>query len=164
MVWLYIVGTIVVLLGASVFFGAPYVPSRRRDIQNVFNKLRPITKGDVVFDAGSGDGVVLREVSRRGGTAIGAEINPIFWYISKVISRGYKNVSVSLGNMWVDPFPDDITLLYVFAVSRDGKKLLAKINKERERIGRPFEVLCYGSPLPGITPKREFEAYHLYDF
>lgn len=164
MIGLYIVGLIVVLLGASVFFGAPYVPSRRRDLKRMFDELHPVGEGDVVYDVGSGDGVVLREVSRRGAKAVGLEINPVFWAISRILSRGHPNVSIVLGNFWIDPFPDDVTLVYAFAVSRDGKRLIAKMESERERLGRPLTVVCYGSPLPGIEPVRNFEAYHLYTF
>lgn len=164
MAWIYIVGFIVVALGASVFFGAPYVPSRRRDVQRMFDALYPITCSDVVLDLGSGDGLVLREVSRRGGKAFGHEISPIFWGVSKMLCFGDKNIRLKLANAWVEPFPDDITMLYAFTVTRDGKKLLKKINTERQRIGKPFTVVCYGSPLPGVKPAKAFEAYTLYSF
>lgn len=164
MVWIYIVGSIVVLIGASAFFGAPYVPSRRRDVVRMFDALYPLSNQDVVFDAGSGDGLILREVSRRGATAIGSEINPLFWVISKIACSGYKKISIHLGNFWLDPFPNNVTMIYIFAVTRDGKRLAAKLAKERERLDRPFAVVCYGSPLPGIAPVKSFEAYTLYQF
>jgi SAM-dependent methyltransferase len=164
MTWIYIVGLIVVLLGASVFFGAPYVPSRRRDMRRMFDELYPLSSDDVVFDAGSGDGVVLREVSRRGAKAYGYEISPIFWAVSKLLSAGYKNITIKLRNFWVSPFPDDVTFVYVFAVSRDGKRLVTKLQEERARIGHPFTVVCYGSPFKAIKPVKVFEAYHLYQF
>jgi hypothetical protein len=162
--WVYIVGLIVVLLGASAFFGAPYVPSRRRDVRRMFDELYPLSDDDVVFDAGSGDGLVLREVSRRGARGYGYEINPIFWALSRILSAGDAKVRISLRNFWLSPLPEDMTLFYIFSVSRDGKRLVAKLEKERTRMGRPFTVVCYGSPLPGKEPTRVFEAYCLYDF
>lgn len=164
MEWVYIAGGIVLLLGMSVFFGAPYLPSRRRDLRRMFDTLYPLSKHDVVFDAGSGDGVVLREVSRRGAKAVGYEINPVYWLVSVLLSRRFKRVTVLLRNFWVEKFPDDVTLVYVFAVSRDGKRLVKKITQERKRLDRPLTVVCYGSPLPGIEPTQSFEAYHLYHF
>lgn len=164
MIWIYIVGFIVVFIGASAFFGAPYVPSRRRDMRRMFDTLYPLSKEDVVFDAGSGDGVILREVSRRGASAVGYEINPIFWAISKFLSNGYKRISIKLANFWIEPFPDDVTLIYAFTVTRDGKRLLKKLRRERERLGRPFTIVCYGSPLPGVAPTKSYEAYNLYEF
>lgn len=164
MIWIYVFGILVVVLGASVFFGAPYVPSRRRDVRRMFDTLYPVGKNDTVLDLGSGDGLILREVSRRGARAVGYEISPIFWALSKALSSGDKKVVTKLVNIWLEPFPDDVTLVYAFTVTRDGKKLLKKIRSERERIGRPFSVVCYGSPLPGVEPKEVFEAYSLYTF
>jgi len=162
--WVYIIGCCVVLVGISVFFGAPYVPSLRRDIKRLFNELAPIGPGDVVLDIGSGDGVVLREISRRGAKAVGYEIHPLFVGISKVLSMGDKNVEVRWANAWTAAFPEDVTLVYAFAVGRDGTKLARKLQQEATKLARPLTLVCYGNPLPKITPVRVFEAYHLYTF
>ena len=164
MLWIYIVGCILVLVGISVFFGAPYVPSLRRDIKSLFDEFTPVAKGDVVLDIGSGDGIVLREVSRRGANAVGYEIHPLFVGISKILSLGDRRVVVRWVNAWTAPFPDDVTLIYAFAVGRDGAKLSKKVQREANRLGRPLTIVCYGNPLPGRTPARSFEAYHLYSF
>ena len=164
MLWMYIVGCILVLVGISVFFGAPYVPSLRRDIKSLFDEFTPVAKGDVVLDIGSGDGIVLREVSRRGANAVGYEIHPLFVGISKLLSLGDRRVLVRWVNAWTAPFPDDVTLIYAFAVGRDGAKLSKKVQREANRLGRPLTIVCYGNPLPGRTPARSFEAYHLYSF
>ena len=74
----WIIGSLVVLVGISVFFGAPYVPSIRRDVRRLFDTEISLQPHDVVLDIGSGDGLVLREVSRRGAKAIGYEIHPLF--------------------------------------------------------------------------------------
>ena len=162
--WVYIIGGVFVVLGASVFFGAPYVPSHRRDLRQLFDELRPLSEHDVVFDAGSGDGVVLREAARHGAKAIGYEINPVYWIASLLLSRKTKNVSIKLQNFWTSPFPDDMTVLYVFFVSRDGKKLEARLAKERARLARTFTVIAYGIPLPTVAPQRSFGAFHIYEF
>lgn len=164
MLWIYLVGTLVVFLGLSVFFGAPYVPSHRRDIKRLFDELTPVGEGDVVLDIGSGDGVVLREASRRGARAIGYEIHPLFVGISKVLSLGDARVIVRWANAWTAPFPEEVTLVYAFAVGRDGKRLTNKVQREADRLGRPLVLVCYGNPLPAMNPERVFEAYHLYRF
>lgn len=162
MAWLYIVGGIIVLLGASVFFGAPYVPTKRRELRRMFDILYPLSKNDVVLDIGSGDGVVLREVSRRGIRAVGYEIHPVYWLVSKVLSWGDRKVSVRLCNAWTTPFPDEVTLVYAFSVQRDSRKLVWTVRREAGRLGRPLTLVCYGSPIKGITPTRTYEAYFLY--
>jgi len=164
MIWVYIVGVIVILLGFSVFFGAPYVPSRRRDLTRMFDALYPLHASDVLIDVGSGDGVILREASRRGAKAIGYEINPLLVGIAKWLSRGNKNVSISVANFWLAHFPDDTTVIYAFSVERDQKKLANKIQNEASRLNKPLTLICYGSPLTNVKAVRVFEAYHLYTF
>ncbi|MES2630933.1 MAG: methyltransferase domain-containing protein [Patescibacteria group bacterium] len=164
MIWVYIIGAIVLLLGFSVFFGAPYVPSRRRDVQRMFDELYPLSKSDVLIDVGSGDGIILREASKRGAKAIGYEVSPLLVAISKWLSRGDEKVSVSVANFWQAKFPDDTTVIYAFSVERDAKKLTKKIQSEAERLKKPLTLICYGSPLPNVLVERNFEAYHLYRF
>jgi len=87
MILLWIVFAIALVFAAVVAVGAPYVPSKRKDLVDAFDELYPISKNDLVLDIGSGDGIVLREVARRGGRAVGIEINPILVLISKWLSR-----------------------------------------------------------------------------
>lgn len=164
MLWIYILGAIVVFLGLSVFFGAPYVPSHRRDIKRLFDELTPVGPDDLVLDIGSGDGVVLREASRRGARAVGYEIHPLFVGIARVLSAGDRRVKVQWANAWTTPFPNDVTLVYAFAVGRDGKRLTRIVQREADRLGRPLMLVCYGNPLQNREPVRIFEAYHLYRF
>ncbi|MDB5180956.1 MAG: hypothetical protein JWO54_719 [Candidatus Saccharibacteria bacterium] len=164
MTWVYIVGGIVALLGFSVFFGAPYVPSRRRDLVRMFDELYPLKSSDVLIDVGSGDGIILREASRRGATAIGYEINPVLVALSNWLSRRDEKVSVAIANFWLAKFPQATTVVYAFSVERDAVKLRNKLQTEANRLNKPLNLICYGSPLPEIIPERDFEAYHLYQF
>ena len=162
--WVYIIGIIVVSLGFSVFFGAPYVPSRRKDVTRMFDALYPLSNKDTVIDVGSGDGIILREASRRGAKAVGFEISPLLVMLSKILSRGDKNVTITMANFWLAKFPDETTVVYAFSVERDVKKLAKKMQDESNRLLKPLALVCYGSPLGAIPSVREFEAYHLYQF
>jgi hypothetical protein len=164
MIWIYIIGTVAVLIGISAFFGAPYVPSHRKDVKRLFDDLAPVGEGDVVLDIGSGDGLVLREASRRGARAVGYEIHPLFVAISKLASLGDARVQVKWTNAWTAPFPKGVTLIYAFAVGRDGAKLAKKVQKEAHALNRPLTLVCYGNALPKRTPVRTAGAYHLYVF
>ena len=162
--WMLIVGGVVILLGFSAFFGAPYVPSRRRDLTRMFDELYPLNATDTLIDVGSGDGVVLREASQRGATAVGYEISPLFVAIAKWFSRGDKKVTVTMANFWLAKFPPATTVIYAFSVERDGSRMTKKIQAEATRLNKPLTLICYGSPLPKKSAKRTFEAYHLYLF
>ncbi len=162
--WLYVAGALVVFIGISAFFGAPYVPSRRRDLQPMFDTLYPLNPRDTVLDIGSGDGLVLREISRRKAKAVGYEIHPFFVVLSKILSARYKYVTIRWTNAWSTPFPDDVTLVYIFSVGRDAKKLDRKMQTEVNRLGRAVSLVCYGNPLPNRKAMRTLGAYYLYEF
>jgi len=164
MLWIYIIGAAFVFVGISVFFGAPYVPSHRKDVKKLFDELTPVHEGDTILDIGSGDGLVLREASRRGAKAVGYEIHPLFVGISRLMSAGDSKVRVVWANAWTAPFPPKVTLIYAFAVGRDGKKLAHKVQREADLLGRPLTLVCYGNALPGLTPIKTFGAYYLYVF
>lgn len=146
-----------------VFLGAPYVPSHRKDIKKAFEHF-DINNSDVLVDAGSGDGVVLRIASSRGAKAIGYEINPILVGISRLLSRRDANVTVLLQNLWLATLPDETTIVYAFAVHRDEKKLVALVQREANRLHKPLRLLCYASPFTSMKAVDTFEAYHLYIF
>ena len=164
MLWIYILGTLVVFIGISAFFGAPYVPSHRKDVKRLFDELTPLSTSDTVLDLGSGDGLVLREVSRRGAKAIGYEIHPLFVGISKLASLGDSRVQIRWANAWVAPFPKSVTLVYAFAVGRDGKKLSEKVQQEADNLARPLTLVCYGNALPKQVPVQTLGAYYMYVF
>lgn len=163
MMWLLILGIIILGFGFVAFFGAPYVPSRRRYIERAFEQLYRLTADDVLVDVGSGDGIVLRVAAKKGARAIGYEIHPILVLVSRLLARG-KTIRVELANFWHVSLPPDTTIVYAFAVSRDGKRLIQRMQHEADRLQRDLKLMCYASPLPGMKADKSFEAYHLYTF
>lgn len=165
MIWILVAGSVfVIFFGFSVFFGAPYVPSKKKYILRAFEQLYPLGPQDVMVDIGSGDGVVLRAAAEKGARAIGYEINPLLVLISRGLSRGNKKIAVRLANFWRVGLPAETTIVYLFSVSKDGRKAARKIQAECDRLNKPLYVMCYGSPLPKVRAEKTFEAYHLYLF
>jgi len=164
MTWFVVVGALIIFFGFATFFGAPYVPSRKRFITRAFEKLYTVTARDLVVDVGSGDGIVLRMAAQKGARAVGYEINPLLVLISKLVSANNPNITVHLANFWLVELPAETTIVYAFAVSRDGKKLIAKMQHEANRLQKTLKLMCYASPLPGKKAEATFEAYHLYSF
>lgn len=142
---LLIVAGIVLLFGFVVFVGAPYVPSKRREVEAAFSRLRPLDKNDLLVDLGSGDGLVLRAAARRGARAVGYELNPALVWISRWVSRRYPRIEVRTANMWRVSFPAETTVVYVFAVTRDIEKVARKVQTEANRLGRSLDCITYGS-------------------
>lgn len=159
---LWIIGGLIVVIGASAFFGAPYIPTRRQDLRGLFEDFAPLTKTDTLLDIGSGDGVVLREASKAGARAVGFEINPVVWAFSKLASRKTPRVHIILANSWVTAFPADTTIVYIFSVSRDVARLKKQLMRERQRLGKPIKVITYGAPLPKVKPLKQRGPHCLY--
>ena len=159
---LIVVAILVLFFGGIVAVGAPYVPSHNSDVATAFDTLYQLSKKDTVVDIGSGDGRVLRAASRRGAKAVGFELNPLLWLISRLLSVRDPRVSVQLRDAWTAAFPDDTTLVYAFAVKRDARKLIRTVEREANRLERSLVLLCYGSPLKGLTPHAEKGAHYRY--
>lgn len=159
---LVIIAIVALLFGVVVFRGSPYVPSRKADIIQALNELYPLNSKDLLVDIGSGDGVVLREAARIGAMAVGYEINPILVIISRFLSRKYKKITINFADFWLSQLPDATTVVYVFSASRDMNRIAKKIKNEANRLGRPINIISYGSKFNDIKSSRNVGAYYLY--
>jgi len=157
--WVFVV--IVFTFGFVVLFGAPYVPSLRREVRRAFKDLYPLSSKDVLVDLGSGDGVVLLEAARRGARAYGYELNPLLVLLSKL--RVGKRATVVLGNMWNAKLPDDTTIVYMFSVSRDSEKSVRFLQAEATRLNKPLTVMMLGSGLKGLPVQASYRGHTLYE-
>ena len=164
MIGYIVLAILVVCFGLVVFIGAPYVPTLKKDLRTSFDELHVIRNTDLVLDIGSGDGTVLREVARRGGTAIGYEINPVLVMLSRLLNRGYPQATVKFANGWSIHFPAETTLVYAFVVSRDTARLARKLQTEANRLQKPLLLMSYGALLPSVQPIKQAGAHHLYSF
>ena len=152
---------LVMLFGLVAFFGAPYVPSLRREVRAAFDDLYPVGETDVVVDLGSGDGLVLKEAAGRGARCIGYEINPLLALVSKL--RLGRRATIRTQNMWTSTLPSDVTLVYVFSVSRDSRRLGRYVQQQSDRQNRLIHVMTFGTGLRDFTPVRSLKAHTLYE-
>lgn len=159
---LVVIFAVVILLGFTAFTGAPYLPSKRRDLDMVFRELCPLTKNDVVVDLGSGDGTVLRAARRRGATAVGYELGPVYYIVSKLLARGDKKQHIYLQNYWHVTFHARTTVVFAFSDSRDIQKVYALVQQQAALLGRPLKLVTHGFEVPGKKPLATQRAYHLY--
>lgn len=153
-----------IAFGFVVFWGAPYVPSHRREAEKAFEVLRPLSKKDFLVDLGSGDGVILRLAARKGAKAIGYELNPLLVFVSRLLSRRFSTVEVHTTNFWQRHLPKKTTVVYVFSVTRDMAKLEAKLQAEANYQGRALQLVLYAMKLPTKKPVSIHRAHTLYTF
>lgn len=162
-VLLITIGVIVLLFGVVVFRGAPYVPTRKRDLQAAFSTLYPLGVADLLVDIGSGDGVVLREAARRGARAVGYELNPLLVVLSRWLSRSSPaQVTIHLADFWFASLPPETTIVYTFGESRDIVKMYRKVQGEATRLSKSLYFMSYGFVVPGQIVLRTEGPCHLY--
>ena len=162
--WFWLLFSVVIVFGFVVFRGAPYVPSRKRQLAEAFDVLYRLTDQDLLVDIGSGDGIVLREAAKRGAAAIGYELNPVLVLISRFISRRQPLVRVYLADFWFVQLPRETTVVYVFGESRDIKKMAQKVADEATRLNKKLFFISFGFAVPDIAAVKKVGAYYLYEF
>jgi SAM-dependent methyltransferase len=164
MAWLAITIIIVILLyGFVVFRGSPYVPSHKNDVKKALRELYPLSSKDLLVDIGSGDGIILREAAKLGANAVGYEINPILFVISRLLCRKYeKKIRVIFADFWLTKLPIETTVIYIFSAKRDMKRIIKKLQNETNRLGHPINIISYGSEFDNLKVTKNVEAYHLY--
>lgn len=163
MVLTWLAVAVVLLFGLVVFRGAPYVPSKKRDLERAFDELYPLGETDVLVDIGSGDGVVLRQAAKRGARAIGYELNPALVFISKLLARPYAPlITVRLVDFWLTRLPSDVTIVYTFGESRDIRKMYNKVVQEASRLHKTIYFMSYGFSVSTATPVAQNRVAYLY--
>ncbi|KKP70273.1 MAG: hypothetical protein UR87_C0065G0009 [candidate division CPR3 bacterium GW2011_GWE2_35_7] len=139
----------------AYFFGAPFVPSNYGVIKKVLD-YTDIKEGSVFFDLGSGDGRVLLEAAKKGALAIGYELNPFWFFISKinVLLHGLNDkVTVKRENFMQAPFSEaDILYLYLFP------EKIAQIEQMlQKKLKKGAQVITYRFPFLNWKERKKFE-------
>lgn len=159
-----IIAVIVAVFALTVLIGAPYVPSHRKELENLFGELYVLSEKDTIVDIGSGDGIVLAVAARYKAHAIGYEINPFLVVISRLRLKKFgKRTDVHLANFWRVSLPAETTLVYTFGESRDIKKMYKKVEDEATRLQKKLTFISYGFRVPGKTEARSLRAHHIYE-
>ena len=160
---LIVVFIVIVVMGFSVFFGAPYVPTRRKWASDAL-KLAGIKTSDVVVDLGSGDGMIIKLVAGYGAKAIGYEINPILYLLSRIRTVKYgKQVRVKLKNYWQENLPTETTIVYVFGLERDSERLERYLKNQAKLVRvKKLKIVTFGFSLPNQKPIKSGSGAKLY--
>lgn len=158
----------VVGLGLAMFLvvvvrGAPYVPTHKKQLTKAFTELVELSADDTVVDLGAGDGVVLQAASEQGASAIGYELNPLLVYFMKLRFRRHSNISVQLRDyLTLTKLPENVTVVYAFASSRDIKKIDKKMMQWSKH--QPLMLISYGFTIKHKQPDKSLEAFSLYRY
>ncbi len=158
MFWL-IALCIVVPFAYVLLFGAPYLPTRKRQVNQALDLLA-LKKGELLVDLGSGDGAVLVEAAKRGIRCIGYELNPLVFCAAYLRVWKYRKlVTLRLRNFWKVPIPKETKGVFVFLLDKYMVKLDAKFGSE---LLKGTKVVSYTFEIPTRKPVKVSGALNVY--
>jgi SAM-dependent methyltransferase len=159
--WLLsILGIAIIVFGAVILFGAPYLPTMKEQI-GVALELMDLPKGATMLELGSGDGRVLLAAAKRGMKVTGYELNPILVLVSYIVTWRYrKQVRIIWGNYWKSDWPQ-FDAIFVFLLP----KYMAKLDKKIiQQTSAPCKVVSFAFKIPGKKPKAQKAGVMLYEY
>lgn len=118
----------------------------------IAGKLAKITKKDVVYELGSGDGSFVRTCAKEFGVhAVGIEIDATRHYIAVLLAKwqGIKNITLIKDNFNNQDL-SKATVVFVYLVPRAIKRTMPKLQKEL-RPGTRIISYVYPVDLPLIA-------------
>jgi hypothetical protein len=143
-----------------IFYGAPYLPSRRSQVIEALDMLDMQT-GQTLIELGSGDGRVLLEAAKRGICCIGYELNPILMWYSRLATYRYRHlVTVRCKNFWIAPLPE-CDAVYTFLMKPYMKRFETKLQNE---ISKPIKALSVSFSIDGKKASQTNNGLFLYTF
>lgn len=155
---IYFIAGLVLVFGAVIFFGAPYLPTLNSQAQTALDMLG-LKPDQTLLELGSGDGRVARLAAKRGVNVIGYELNPILVIVSKAVTWRYrKRVKIIWGNYWSREWPK-ADAIFVFLIDRYMRKLNKKIGQYPHR---PIKLASCAFKIPGKKPARQKNGILLY--
>ncbi len=161
MSWLIATVSLVVLLfGFVVLFGAPYLPTLKKQTDTALDLL-DLKPGQTLLELGCGDGRVLRAAARLGLNAVGYELNPLLVIIAWLYTLRYrKQVKIIWGNYWTQPWPE-ADGIFVFLLNKFMVKLDNKITRE---FNTPVKLVSFAFRVPDKKAIKEKGGLFLYKY
>ncbi len=157
---LIVITIFVLLFGFVLFFGAPYLPTLKKQSEEALDLL-DLKTCQTLLELGCGDGRVLKAAAKRGLQAIGYELNPILVIIAKIYTLPErKSVKIIWGNYWSKSWPKTDGI-FVFLLNKYMEKLDSKIIQECDK---PIKLVSFAFKVPNRKILKEKDALYLYKY
>ena len=149
---------LVLLFGFVLLFGAPYLPTQRKQTQAALDLL-DLKPGQTFYELGCGDGRVLKQAAQRGLNVVGYELNPILVLVAYVYTwKHRKQTQIVWGSFW----NADISKadgVFVFLLDRFMPRLDKKLQAEH---GKSLALVSYTFKIPGRKATAYQDGVFLY--
>lgn len=148
---LLIILSICILAFTPIIFGAPFDPTRNRELKKMLSLK--ISKDKKIVDLGSGNGKIIIAFAEKGYEAHGYEINPllVLWTKLKIYKKGLrKKAFVHWKNFWrVNLSKYDVVIIFqiFYIMSHLEKKLKKELKKDSIIISNRWK-------FPNLKPEK----------
>ncbi|HSW66597.1 MAG TPA: class I SAM-dependent methyltransferase [Bacillota bacterium] len=157
---LAVLTVLLLLVAFTVFFGPPYVPVLRGNMQAAFELLQ-LKPGQTMLELGSGDGRVLIAAARQGIHVVGIELSPLLVLLSWLRTRRYrKYVKIIWGNYFTVAWPE-ADAIFAFMIQRHMGKLDKRITRWHTH---PVRLASVAFEVPGKHADAKAYGVFLYRY
>jgi SAM-dependent methyltransferase len=155
------------LLLYSAFKGAPYVATRKKDIQSILGPAK-LKRGQNFLEIGCGDGRIVRyAVQNYGVYGVGMDVNLVFvyWARLKALLQGINDSHLKFrkGNVMNFSFKD-VDIIYMFLlpnlIERFYKRIEEGINRDVLVISHGFIISAWADKLIFKRTAKDFHSYY----
>ena len=158
--WIALFG-LLFMFGFVVAFGAPYVPTLKRQQKNALSMLK-LKPGQIFYDLGCGDGRLLKAAADTGLRAVGYEINPLLALVAWLRTRCYgRRVKVVCGNFWKADI-SGADAVFVFLIDHHMARLDKFLTGQFKN--KFVKVVSFGFQVPKRKPTQTRGALYLYNY
>ena len=161
MIWLSLFFIVIgICFTAVLFVGAPYLPTRRAQIDAAL-RLAKLKPGETMLELGCGDGRVLIAAAQNGINSVGYELNPVLAVIAWVRTIKYRKYTrVIWGDFWRKDWPEH-QAIFTFLLP----KLMPKLNKKiMQSKHKPVKLVSYAFEIPDRKPEAKDAGIFLYTY
>lgn len=150
---------VIIVFGFVVFFGAPYLPTRKKQIDTALDLL-DLSPGQTLLELGSGDGRVLLASAKRGIKSVGIEMNPVLVVFSWLFTLRYRKlITIKYGNYWSMKWPK-ADGIYTFLLTKYMSRLDKKIIEQK----RAIRLASFGFKIPNKKSAKQKHGIYLYEY
>lgn len=149
---------VLLCFGFVVLFGAPYLPTMKKQVTAALDLL-DLKTGETMLELGCGDGKVLIAAAQRGWKVVGYELNPLLVLVAWMRTRRYRRqVKIVWGNFFTKPWPP-AEGIFSFVLPSFMAKVDRKIISSSHK---PVRLASFAFVVPDKKPIRQADGVYLY--
>ena len=150
---------VLLLFTGIVFYGAPFVPTRREQIEAALDLLN-LQEGQMLLELGAGDGRVAKAAAERGLVVVGYELNPILVLVAKLRTFTCRDrVTIKWRNYLHARWPK-ANGIFIFG----GDMYMKSLRKKITQCAPDIRVASYAFQFAHETPVAQQKGVFLYEY